>query len=165
MLTLKEYALKQNLAVFGHELTSIPPYEEIFEKKIGFTDPDKAAEFVNLTGVDWLSVSAGSIHGAISGAAKDKKKVCARIDIEHLAEINRKVGIPLVLHGGTGISPECLKQAVENGITKINIGTEIRQAYEEGLKSDRDTAIENVKNTVRKLIEVYQIQNSAAIFI
>ncbi|MGC8804730.1 MAG: class II fructose-bisphosphate aldolase, partial [Candidatus Ratteibacteria bacterium] len=111
-------------SVMGHEPFSLPPYEEIFEKKIGFTDPVAAEKFVKMTGVDWLSVSVGSIHGAITGAAKHEKKVRARIDIEHLEKIKNATGIPLVLHGGSGIDEECLKQAIKTGITKINIGTE-----------------------------------------
>lgn len=152
-------------SVLGHEKEELPPYEEIFEKKIGFTDPEKAKIFVEKTGVDWLSVSVGSIHGAISKTAKNKKKLCARIDIEHLSRINQKANIPLVLHGGSGISPECIMQAVKNGITKINIGTEIRQAYESGLKSESNIAEENVKTTIRKLIETYQVFNSAELLL
>ncbi|MCM8788357.1 MAG: class II fructose-bisphosphate aldolase, partial [Candidatus Omnitrophica bacterium] len=57
--------------------------------------------------------------------------------IEHLAKINQQTRIPLVLHGGSGISPQCIRDAIKNGITKINIGTEIRQAYQKGLKRER----------------------------
>ncbi|MCM8828112.1 MAG: class II fructose-bisphosphate aldolase [Candidatus Omnitrophica bacterium] len=148
-------------SVLGHEKEKLPPYEEIFEKKIGFTEPEKAKIFIEETTVDWLSVSAGSIHGAISGAAKDRKKPSARIDIDHLAKINEKAKIPLVLHGGSGISPQCIKEAVKNGITKINIGTEIRQAYQKALKSGKNFAQENVKKAVKKILETYQICNSA----
>ncbi|MGB9641877.1 MAG: class II fructose-bisphosphate aldolase [Candidatus Ratteibacteria bacterium] len=152
-------------SVMGHEPFSLPPYEEIFEKKIGFTDPVAAEKFVKMTGVDWLSVSVGSIHGAITGAAKHEKKVRARIDIEHLEKIKNATGIPLVLHGGSGIDEECLKQAIKTGITKINIGTEIRQAYEQGVKIDEKQAQENVKMIVKKLIETYQVQNSIDILL
>jgi len=152
-------------SVMGHEPFPLPPYEEIFEKKIGFTDPEAAQKFVKMTGVDWLSVSAGSIHGAISGAAKHEKKIRARLDIEHLEKIKNATGIPLVLHGGSGIDEECFKKAIKTGIAKINIGTEIRQAYEEGIKIDEKTACENVKAVVKKLIETYQVQNSIDILV
>ena len=52
------------------------------------------------------------------------------MNIEHLKTINDKVGIPLVLHGGTGIAKEYLMQSFKAGITKINIATAIRQPYE-----------------------------------
>lgn len=152
-------------SVLGHEKEKLPPYEEIFEKKIGFTQPDKAKVFVEKTGVDWLSVSVGSIHGAISGAAKHERKICARIDIKHLSEINRSTSIPLVLHGGSGILPDCIKEAVKNGITKINIGTEIRQAYENGLKSHQKIAVEMVRKSVTDIIKLYQLQNSADVLL
>ena len=67
-------------AVLGHEKGPLPPYEELFSSGKGFTDPQEAAEFVDSTGVDWLSVAIGNIHGAISGAAKDRKKPDARLN-------------------------------------------------------------------------------------
>ncbi|HPP08973.1 MAG TPA: class II fructose-bisphosphate aldolase [bacterium] len=152
-------------SVMGHEPFPLPPYEEIFEKKIGFTDPVAAEKFVKMTDVDWLSVSVGSIHGAITGAAKHEKKVRARIDIEHLEKIKNATGIPLVLHGGSGIDEEYIRQAIKVGITKINIGTEVRQAYEEGVKIDERQAQENVKMVVKKLIDAYQVQNSIDILL
>lgn len=152
-------------SVLGHESIPLPPYEEIFEKKIGFTDVEHAKKFVEMTGVDWLSVSVGSIHGAISGAAKNQKKVTARIDIEHLEKLMKATGIPLVLHGGSGIEINFIRRAIKAGITKINIGTEIRQAYEQGLKIDENVAQEKVKEKVKELIEIYQIQGSADILL
>jgi len=154
-------------AVLGHETGPIPPYEEIFEKKIGFTKPEEAARFVKETGVDLLSVSCGSIHGAISGLAKDQAKIQAKIDIQHLKKLREATGVPLVLHGGSGIQKAYVLEAVKNGITKINIGTEIRQAYEQALaktnndvKSGQAAVTEKVKELVLK---EYGIQNSASI--
>ena len=125
-------------AVLGHEAGPLPPYEELFASRRGFTDPDEARRFVRETGVDWLSVAVGNIHGAISGAAKDKAKVEARLHIEHLARLAEVTGVPLVLHGGSGIQPECLREAAEHGIAKINVGTDIRQAYERTLADTGD---------------------------
>ncbi|WP_455364989.1 class II fructose-bisphosphate aldolase, partial [[Eubacterium] cellulosolvens] len=75
-------------AVLGHEKELTMTYEEIYEKKVGFTNPDEARAFVDETDVDWLSVAVGNIHGAISGVAKDKDKVKARLDIAHLSQIS-----------------------------------------------------------------------------
>jgi len=148
-------------AVLGHESKMSMPYQEIYDERVGFTDPDEAARFVNETEVDWLSVAIGNIHGAISGAAKDKDKVQARLDIEHLTTLSERTGIPLVLHGGSGVQAEYLVQAVRNGVTKINIGTEIRHAYERALKSGVQDAQREVSAKMRSLIcDVYHIDGS-----
>ena len=121
-------------AVLGHEEGPMPPYEELFTSGKGFTDLDEAKRFVEGTGCDWLSVAIGNVHGAVSAATRDQKKVAARLDIEHLKRLREATGIPLVLHGGSGIQQSFVLDAFKNGIAKINVGTEIRQAYETGLK-------------------------------
>ncbi len=122
-------------AVLGHEAGPLPPYEELYESGKGFTDVDEAARFVRETDCDWLSVAIGNIHGAVSGAARDQKKVEARLNLEHLERLRQATGIPLVLHGGSGVKQEYLLGAIKHGIAKVNIGTEIRQAYESALRS------------------------------
>lgn len=117
-------------SVLGHEAGPLPPYEELFESKAGFTDPEQAREFVRRTNVDWLSVSVGSVHGAIAGAAKNQAKVEARLDIERIRQLRDATGVPLVLHGGSGIRLEYVREAIANGIAKINIATDIRQPYD-----------------------------------
>lgn len=121
-------------AVLGHEAGPLPPYDDLFASGKGFTDVEEARRFAAETGCDWLSVAVGSIHGAISGVAKDQKKVEARLDLEHLAKLRAATGLPLVLHGGSGIRRDNVLDAVRIGIGKINIGTEIRQAYEQKLR-------------------------------
>jgi len=139
-------------AVLGHEAGPIPPYEELFASGKGFTDPDEARRFVEETGVDWLSVAVGNIHGAISGAAKSRKKVEARLNIEHLDRIREAVSTPLVLHGGSGIKTECLQLAFRHGISKINIGTAIRQSYEKHVGESVDKARQAVYDTMLDII-------------
>jgi fructose-bisphosphate aldolase class II len=121
-------------AVLGHETGPLPSYEELFTTGKGFTEPTEAEQFVNSTGCDWLSVAVGNVHGAISGVLKDQKKVEARLNIERIAQLAQITGIPLVLHGGSGIKHEYITAAIENGVAKINIATEIRQAYEVSLR-------------------------------
>jgi ketose-bisphosphate aldolase len=121
-------------AVLGHEEGPLPPYEELFASGRGFTDPEEARRFVQESGCDWLSVAIGNIHGAVSKAQRDQKKVEARLNLEHLAKLARITGIPLVLHGGSGIRPEDLRKAFAQGIAKLNVGTELRQAYEGALR-------------------------------
>lgn len=121
-------------AVLGHEAGALPPYDELFESGLGFTDVQGAAQFVGETHCDWLSVAIGNVHGAVSGALKDRKKVQARLSLDHLDELRQATGIPLVLHGGSGVKQEYLLAGIKKGITKVNIGTEIRQVYESGLR-------------------------------
>lgn len=118
-------------AVLGHEAGPPPPYEEMFASGKGFTDVDEARRFVTESGCDWLSVAVGNIHGAISGALRDQKKVEARLDLEHLDALRDATNVPLVLHGGSGVQRKYVLEGVKRGIAKVNIGTEIRHAYEQ----------------------------------
>lgn len=117
-------------AVMGHEAGPLPPYDELFASGKGFTSPEEAKQFIEETEADWLSVAIGNVHGAISAAARTEKKVEARLAIPHLQKIHEIIDVPLVLHGGTGISKEYLMQSFQHGIAKINIATAIRQPYE-----------------------------------
>lgn len=82
-----------------------------------YTDPAKAKEFIERTGVDALAVSIGTVHGLYKGTPN------VRVDI--LKEINAAAGIPLVLHGGSGVPEETIQACIRNGISKINVNTEI----------------------------------------
>lgn len=121
-------------AVLGHEDGPAPPYEELFASGQGFTQIEEARRFVQESGSDWLSVAIGNIHGAIAAGAKDKKKIAARLDLDHLDRLQQATGIPLVLHGGSGIPRDYVLASFKRGIAKINIATEIRQAYEQALR-------------------------------
>lgn len=121
-------------AVLGHEEGPLPPYEQIFSSGRGFTRVDEAKKFVDETGCDWLSVAIGNIHGSVSVAERDKKKIQARLNLDHLQQLNDALQIPLVLHGGSGIQQDFLLGAFKRGISKINIATEIRQPYEAVIK-------------------------------
>lgn len=117
-------------AVLGHESGPLPPYEELFASGKGFTDVEEAIQFINESRCDWLSVAIGNIHGAISGAAMNQKKLEARINLDHLKALNNALGVPLVLHGGSGIDLHYVRLASQLGISKMNIGTDLRQVYE-----------------------------------
>jgi fructose-bisphosphate aldolase class II len=121
-------------AVLGHEAGPLPSYDELYESGLGFTDVEEAKRFVQETGCDWLSVAIGNIHGAIAAGRKDQKKVEARLNLDRLAELAAATSIPLVLHGGSGIKQEYVLGAIQHGIAKVNVATEIRQAYEVALK-------------------------------
>jgi len=85
------------------------------------TDPAEAARFVQMTGVDALAVSIGNAHGIYTQLPV--------FDFDRLEQIRQAVGIPLVLHGGSGTQPECIRRAVALGIAKINIASELCRAF------------------------------------
>jgi fructose-bisphosphate aldolase, class II len=142
-------------AVLGHEAGPLPPYEELFATGRGFTRVEEATRFVRETGVDWLSVAVGSVHGAVSDALKNQKKVEGRISLDHLAKLQAATGIPLVLHGGSGVRQADVLAAMKKGIAKINVGTEIRQAYEQGLAAGQLRAVEATYERTASLIKEY----------
>jgi len=149
-------------AILGHETGPLPPYDELFASGRGFTDPDEAKRFVAETGVDWLSVAVGSVHGAISATRKNEPKIRARLDIDHLERIRRAVDAPLVLHGGTGIPSAIVRDAVHHGIAKINIATAIRQPYEAAVSDSVVAAQDAVRRATLAVIRSdLGIENSA----
>ena len=143
---------------------SLPPYEELFASKRGFTNPDQALEFVERTGVDWLSLSVGSIHGPICGAAMDAAKVAAKLDIDHLRNLRAAAGVPLVLHGGSGVQQSYIDEAARNGLVKVNIGTAIRQPYDRVIASGGTIgeAQDAVVDTIDQIINQYHIIGTAS---
>jgi ketose-bisphosphate aldolase len=90
------------------------------------TQAELAAQFVEATSVDLLAVSVGNVHVKLDGSQD--------LDLIRLEEIHRRVKIPLVLHGGTGISPDSLKQAIGLGVAKVNYGTYLKQRYLQALR-------------------------------
>ena len=91
------------------------------------TTPEEAKAFVEATGIDLLAPSVGSIHGIIKSGKP-------HIDTELVAQIREACGIPLVLHGGSGLRDEDFTGGIHAGICIVHINTEIRLAYDEALK-------------------------------
>lgn len=85
------------------------------------TDLAKARAFVEETGIDLLAVSVGNVHIALANTHG--------LDLGAIDAIARAVGVPLVLHGGTGIEPSAVRDAIGLGITKVNYGSYIKQRY------------------------------------
>jgi len=140
-------------AVLGHESGPLPPYEELFASGKGFTDIDEARRFTDATGVDWLSVAIGNVHGAIAAATRDRPKPEARLQMTQLDAISRATNIPLVLHGGTGIRVADIQQAMQHGIAKINVATAIRQPYERAIAVSLEDAQQAVYLATRAILE------------
>ena len=91
------------------------------------TKKGDAKYFVEQTGVNLLAPSVGNIHGMVKGGNP-------KLDIERIREIKEACGIPLVLHGGSGITDEEFKDAIGAGISIIHINTEIRVAYKNAIE-------------------------------
>lgn len=91
-----------------------------------YTDPDLAEDFVRRTGVDALAVAVGNAHGDY--------KFPPKLDFDRIAEISRRTGTPLVLHGGSGLADEDFRIAVQKGICKVNIFTDIDKAGKAGIE-------------------------------
>lgn len=98
--------------------------------KKDLTDPVIAAEFAKKTKIDILAVAIGNIHGVYQSPP--------RLDFERLEEIYRLVKKPFSLHGGSGIPKSQIKKAITLGITKINVNTELRMAFKEGILNEFD---------------------------
>lgn len=92
------------------------------------TKPEEAEEFVRETAIDLFAPAVGNIHGMVKSGHNPK------LSIERIRQIKEVVKIPLVLHGGSGVSDEDFKAAIEAGISIIHINTEIRLAYKQGFQ-------------------------------
>ena len=98
----------------------------VSEREATFTDPAEAEYFVQQTGIRSLAVAIGTAHGQYKGEPK--------LDFERLSEIKKRVNIPIVLHGSSGVPDEALREAVRRGVRKINIDTNLREAFTDGVR-------------------------------
>ena len=122
----------RGVAVEG-ELGQLPDGDSrgaIDDSRASLTDPDDAAAFVAATGVDALAVSVGNVH-TLEGRVSS-------IDLDRLDAIRRAVDVPLVIHGGTGFPADAVPAAIERGVAKFNVGTLLKRAYLESLRSTPD---------------------------
>lgn len=94
----------------------------------GLTTVKEAKTFVSATGVELLSPAVGSMHGMLKNARPLK------LNIDLIRQISEEVKIPLVLHGGSGISADDFRQAIKAGVVVVHINTELRLAYRDALK-------------------------------
>lgn len=96
------------------------------EKNAAYTDPNSAVEFVQRTGIDSLAVAIGTAHGLYKGEPK--------LDFERLKTIRQLVSIPLVLHGASDVPDEMVKRAIEYGINKVNVATDLKIPFSNAIK-------------------------------
>lgn len=180
---LVNYAHKRGVHVEAELGTIGGAEDDVSARKIKYTNPDDAKEFVGKTGCDFLAVAIGTSHGAY----KFKGKASLRQDL--LREINTNVKIPLVLHGASrvpqniveqaekygaklsgvyGVPVSQIKKSIQNGITKFNTDTDLRIAFDAGMRKflkkhprDFDTrhilgpARDNVRKVAEQSIKIF----------
>lgn len=177
----KNIALSKKVAAQAHakkvwvqaELGTILGKEGLIKLEMGelkmedlMTDPDKAAEFVAKTKIDTLAVSVGTIHGSFKGVEK--------VDQVRLQKIAKFVKVPLVLHGGSGLNTQTFKTAIKNGISVINIDTNLRLAFKKALAQNINAesdlidprkilqpATEAMQEEVEKMIKIFGSSHKA----
>ena len=141
--------------------------EKLEIKESDLTSPEQAKEFIEKTGVDSLAVVIGNAHGIFIGGSE-------KLYLDRLAQIKEAVGdkVFLVLHGGSGIPEDNIKKAIELGIAKINVNTELRVAYHDALEKEikeeseettpykmLEPSLEAVKKIVQEKIKLFGLEN------
>ena len=123
-----------------------------------FTDPKMAKDYVEKTGVDALAIAVGNAHGAY--------KLPPKLDFERIRTIAKTVDVPLVLHGGSGLTDNDFKKAIQEGISKVNIFTDINVAavkaqfsqftdMNKGIIDLIPAAVEAIKQETMKKMELF----------
>lgn len=125
--------ITKTVATLAHQLDvpvegELGPIPKASEKITEFTDPNLVEDFINTTGIDFLAIAIGNAHGIYTVSNP-------QLNFSVLKEIRRKVNIPLVMHGGSGIPDEQIRRAIKEGICKINFDTELRMAFSASLEN------------------------------
>ena len=136
MIDASRYDLNQNIEITNKVVEYAKDKNVTVEAEIGqvrtnnediyYTDLKEAIKFVNNTNIDSLAPAVGSVHGLYDGEEK--------LNFELIKDISKNVNIPLVLHGGTGISDKKIKEAINCGICKLNINTELQVAWSNAVR-------------------------------
>jgi fructose-bisphosphate aldolase class II len=134
------------------ELGYVPGIEgedaELHPGEVSYTTPEEAKTYVEQTGVDFLAVSIGTVHGRMKGRPE--------LDFQRLEQINEALGIPLVIHGGTGLSDDQFRRLIANGVAKINYYTalsdvaakQINENHRAGASSGFTGLVKNIRTVV-----------------
>ncbi|MDD4035809.1 MAG: class II fructose-1,6-bisphosphate aldolase [Bacilli bacterium] len=119
------YAHQKGAIVEG-ELGYVGGSEDNIANEIKYTNIEDAFKYVKETNIDLFAPAIGNAHGIYKGKPN--------LDLDLLAELNKKVNVPLVLHGGSGIYDNQIVELIRGGITKININTELQIAWSKGVR-------------------------------
>jgi fructose-bisphosphate aldolase class II len=109
------------------ELGKIPDADEEVDWQSYYTDVAEAERFVKETGVDWLAISVGIVHGVPMSTPQP-------LDIQRIRDIRDATGIPLVLHGASGVPEDEIREAMAAGVAKFNADTDLRHAFRAGIE-------------------------------
>lgn len=146
------YAHPKNVTVEA-EIGHVGGEEDGIANELMYAKVDECIIFANETNIDFLAPALGSVHGLYKGEPK--------LDFERMLEIKEKTNLPLVLHGGTGIPDEMIRKAIECGICKINVNTELQIAWSKAVREFLD-ANEKVYDP-RKIIKSGEVAMKEAI--
>lgn len=123
-----EILVEAELGYIKGSSTILSTSDTLIIKEEDLTKPEEAGQFVKETGIDLLAPAVGNIHGLLKDVPQPD------LNIERIRQIKSVVGIPLVLHGGSGISDEDFLAAIDAGISIIHINTELRLAWRKGIE-------------------------------
>ncbi|WMC93409.1 class II fructose-bisphosphate aldolase [Kineothrix sp. MB12-C1] len=151
--------IEGELGHVGNNGDSLEGGESLEDPSQFYTDPLMAKDFVEKTGIDALAIAVGTAHGSY--------KLPPKLDFERIRTISNIIDIPLVLHGGSGLSDEDFRKSIQEGISKVNIFTDINLAgadaqwkklNEEGNKGLTElipAAVEGVRQETLKKIRLF----------
>lgn len=152
MIDASEKPLEENIRITSTVVDIAKAYGANVEAELGyvakigqeqdksFTSVEEAVAFVSLTGIDSLAIAIGSAHGFYKSIPK--------LDIPRLASIHRAIDTILVLHGSSGIPQSMIREAINNGISKINLATEIKDSF---MRALRDALLNTNEIDLRKV--------------
>lgn len=167
-----ELAHAVGLSVEGElgTIGKLDEYGETGASEIIYTDPQQAIEFIEQTGVDSLAVAIGTSHGIYPSSMKPELK------LDLLRQIKNKVGLPLVLHGGSNNPDHEIAEAVKRGVNKINISSDIKVAYHNKMReilvdagmrepnAIQPPSIAAMKVTAAQKIDLFNATGKAALY-
>ena len=161
-----EYAHEHGVSVEAELGTVGGQEDDVIAEGVIYADPKECQELVERTGIDTLAPALGSVHGPYKGEPK--------LGFKEMEEIGASTGLPLVLHGGTGIPTKDIQKAIPFGTAKINVNTENQiasaKAVREALDKDKEMydprkylgpAREAIKATVIGKIKEFGTSNRA----
>jgi ketose-bisphosphate aldolase len=120
-----EYAKNKDISVEA-EIGAIGVAKENLDNEDIYTKVEDAIRMKD-TGIDFLAPALGSVHGIYKGEPK--------LDFKRMEEIKEATGLPLVLHGGSGIPDDMIRHSIDCGVAKLNVNTDLQIAWSKGVRN------------------------------
>lgn len=149
--------IEAELGHVGNNEDALEGYEDSDDNDpaVFYTDPSEAKDFVNETGVDALAIAVGSAHGAY--------KLPPKLDFERIETIAKMTDVPLVLHGGSGLTDEDFKKAIQAGISKVNIFTDLDVAGAAAAQTSFHKTPKSLIQSIPKIVQAVEEEVSKKI--